>query len=283
LPEKTDAMRSCSRILLIAAFTILLTGVSSPRKSAPVYGYKVVNIYPHDPEAFTQGLVYADGVLYEGTGLEGKSSLRKVALKTGTVLQLHELPNAYFGEGIAVWGDKIIQLTWETNVGFYYDRQSFTLIDQFYYSTQGWGLTHDGERLIMSDGSATLYFLDPGNFMEISRVEVTDESGPVEKLNELEYVRGEIFANVWPTERIARISPQTGKVLGWIDLAGLLGHYKNNREVDVLNGIAYDAENDRLFVTGKFWPKLFEIKLILKDQGLRMMDERRDDGARDDF
>ncbi len=271
--EKTDAMRSCSRILLIVVFTILLTGVSSPRKSAPVYGYKVVNIYPHDPEAFTQGLVYADGVLYEGTGLEGKSSLRKVALKTGTVLQLHELPNAYFGEGIAVWGDKIIQLTWETNVGFYYDRQSFTLIDQFYYSTQGWGLTHDGERLIMSDGSATLYFLDPGNFMEISRVEVTDESGPVEKLNELEYVRGEIFANVWPTERIARISPQTGKVLGWIDLAGLLGHYKNNREVDVLNGIAYDAENDRLFVTGKFWPKLFEIKLILKDQGLRMMDE----------
>ncbi len=271
--EKTDTMRGCSIILLGVAFVTLLTGVSPPEKSAPVYGYKVVNIYPHDPEAFTQGLVYADGVLYEGTGLEGKSSLRKVALKTGTVLQLHELPNAYFGEGIAVWGDKIIQLTWETNVGFYYDRHSFTLIDQFYYSTQGWGLTHDGERLIMSDGSATLYFLDPGTFMEISRVEVTDENGPVDKLNELEYVRGEIFANVWPSDRIARISPQTGKVLGWIDLAGLLGHYKNNREVDVLNGIAYDAENDRLFVTGKFWPKLFEIKLILKDQGLRMMDE----------
>lgn len=261
---KTDEMRSCSRILLGLAF-LLLPGVSPPEKSAPVYGYKVVNIYPHDPEAFTQGLVYADGVLYEGTGLEGKSTLRKVALKTGTVLQLHELPDEYFGEGIAVWGDKIIQLTWETNVGFYYDRRSFTLIDQFYYSTQGWGLTHDGERLIMSDGSATLYFLEPGTFMEINRLEVTDEHGPVDKLNELEYVRGEIFANVWPGDRIARISPQTGKVLGWIDLAGLLGHYKNNREVDVLNGIAYDAENDRLFVTGKYWPKLFEIKLILKD------------------
>lgn len=265
LAQKTNTMRNWAKTLGLMAFSTLLAGESAPRESTPIYGYQVVNIYPHDPHAFTQGLVYEDGILYEGTGLEGKSTLRKVDLKTGTVLQLYELSNEYFGEGITVWGDKIFQLTWESNIGFYYDKQSLTPLGQFYYATQGWGLTHDGQRLIMSDGSATLYFLEPGTFMEISRLQVTDENGPVDKLNELEYVRDEIFANVWPTERIARISPLNGKVLGWIDLTGLLGYYKN-REVDVLNGIAYDANNDRLFVTGKYWPKLFEIKLIRKDK-----------------
>jgi len=228
----------------------------------PVYSYNVVNTYPHDRSAFTQGLVFEDGVLYEGTGLNGHSTLRRVELETGEVLQIHELPAQFFGEGVTVYENDIIQLTWQSHVGFVYDRDSFELLQEFNYSTQGWGITHDGERLIMSDGTATLYFLDPETFEEIGRVGVYDNDGSVNRLNELEYVQGEIYANVWQTNCIARIDSQTGQVVGWIELKGLLTPEDRGEPVDVLNGIAYDAENARLFVTGKLWPKLFEIELI---------------------
>jgi glutamine cyclotransferase len=228
----------------------------------PVYSYNIVNTYSHDPDAFTQGLVIDDGVLYEGTGRYGQSSLRRVELETGDILQIRELSDQFFGEGIAIYGDEIIQLTWQSHIGFVYDKNSFELLQEFAYSTQGWGITYDGTRLIMSDGTSTLHFLDPQGFGEIGHVEVFHNDGPVTKLNELEYVQGEIYANVWQTDRIARIAPETGRVVGWIDLGGLLSAEDRSQPVDVLNGIAYDADNDRLFVTGKLWPKLFEIELI---------------------
>jgi glutamine cyclotransferase len=224
--------------------------------------YKVINTFPHDREAFTQGLVFEDGVLYEGTGLLGRSTLRKVELKTGKVLQTHKLPDEFFGEGITIYGSKIIQLTFLSNIGFVYDKDTFELVGEFNYPTQGWGITHDGSHLIMSDGTPILYFLDPETFEQVSRIRVYDRDVPVWGLNELEYVQGQIYANIWPTERIARIAPETGKVLGWIDMKGLLARRDYTGHEDVLNGIAYDKEKDRLLVTGKFWPKLFEIKLI---------------------
>ncbi len=227
-----------------------------------VYGYKVLKTFPHDPQAFTQGLVYyKDNILYEGTGMWGESSLRKVDLETGTVLQIHRLPDEIFGEGIVVWNDKIIQLTWQHRKGFFYDRETFMLLKEFSYPTEGWGITHDGTRLIMSDGSATLFFWDPETLQEIGRIEVRDDKGPVVRLNELEYIHGLIYANVWQTDRIAIIRPDDGRVVGWIDLTGLLKPEDRHARVDVLNGIAYDAEGDRLFVTGKYWPKLFQIQI----------------------
>ena len=233
---------------------------------APVVGYRIVNTYPHDPRAFTQGLVFADGVLYEGTGLRGQSSLKKVDLKTGNILQARQLPARFFGEGITIYGNRVIQLTWRARVGFVYDMQTFQLLDTFNYPTEGWGITHDGRSLIVSDGTSTLYFLDPQTFQEVDRLEVHTRDGPVSRLNELEYVQGEIYANVWKTDRIARISPETGEVVGWIDLEGLLRPEDRNRRIDVLNGIAYDVKNDRLFVTGKLWPKLFEIELVVPEK-----------------
>ena len=227
----------------------------------PVYSYKVINAYPHDKRAFTQGLVFEDGFLYEGTGLVGRSTLRKVKLETGKVVQGRKLPEQYFGEGITIYGNKIIQLTLRAKVGLVYDKESFELLGQFNYPTEGWGITHDGRHLIRSDGTSTLYFLNPETFERASRIEVADGDGPVSGLNELEYVQGQIYANVWRTDRIARIDPKTGRVTGWIDLGGLLGTEARGQLVDVLNGIAYDAENDRLFVTGKLWPKIFEIEL----------------------
>lgn len=228
----------------------------------PVYGYRVIKTFPHDPKAFTQGLVYyKDNILYEGTGMWGESSLRKVDLLTGNVLQIHRLPNEIFGEGITLWNDTIIQLTWQHRKGFVYDRETFTLLKEFYYPTEGWGITHDGRRLIMSDGSATLFFWDPETFQEIGRIEVRDDKGPVVRLNELEYINGLIYANVWLTDRIAIIQPETGRVVGWVDLTGLLKPEDRHARVDVLNGIAYDAQGDRLFVTGKYWPKLFQIQI----------------------
>jgi glutamine cyclotransferase len=185
-----------------------------------------------------------------------------VELETGAILQIRELPDQFFGEGITIYGDKIIQLTWKSHIGFVYDKSSFESLQEFNYPTEGWGITHDGEHLIMSDGTSTLHFLDPQTFEEISQLEVFDDHGAVTKLNELEYVQGEIYANVWQTDRIARISPGTGRVIGWIDLEGLLTVEDFTEPVDVLNGIAYDADTDRLFVTGKLWPKLFEIELI---------------------
>ncbi|MBA2302645.1 MAG: glutaminyl-peptide cyclotransferase [Acidobacteria bacterium] len=229
-------------------------------RGAPVSSYQLVRAYPHDPQAFTQGLVFIDGVLYEGTGLNGQSSIRKVKLENGEVLQLKRLEAQHFGEGIAVVGDTIVQLTWQGGTGFVYDRTSFERLRTFAYGGEGWGLTYDGNRLIMSDGTAVLRFLDPKTLKETGRVQVKDAGRPVAQLNELEFVKGEIFANVWQSDRIARIAPKSGDVTGWIDLHGLLDP-KDAAAVDVLNGIAYDAAKDRLFVTGKLWPKMFEIRI----------------------
>ena len=228
--------------------------------TAPISRAEVVRTYPHDPTAFTQGLTFVDGFLYEGTGQKGESSIRKVKLENGEVVQIHRLDSRYFGEGITVFGDALFQLTWRAGTGFVYDAKTFERRRTFTYAGEGWGLTHDGTRLIMSDGTSALRFLDPTTLKETGRVQVTDGDRPVDQLNELEVVKGEIYANVWMQDRIARISPKTGQVLGWIDLEGLL----NPQEavgVDVLNGIAYDATGDRLFVTGKLWPKLFEIRI----------------------
>jgi glutamine cyclotransferase len=238
------------------------TASSTPQPTPPVATYQVVNTYPHDRSAFTEGLVYEDGWLYEGTGLNGQSDLRKVRLETGEVAQTRPISDTYFGEGITIFGDRIIQLTYQSHVGFIYDKASFEQIGEFHYPTEGWGITHDGARLIMSDGTATLHFLDPQTLQETGTLDVYDNNGPVVKINELEYINGEVYANIWQTDVIARISPQTGQVLGWIDLTGLLSPEDRQPPVDVLNGIAYDAAGDRLFATGKLWPKLFQIKLI---------------------
>ena len=239
-------------------------GLQKPAPPAvPVYRYKVVRTYPHDRQAFTQGLVYLNGFLYEGTGQNGQSGIRKVRLETGEVLQIRPLDEKYFGEGIVVWKDRLIQLTWQHGIGFVYDRESFQPVRTFTYSGEGWGLTHDGTRVIMSDGSATgtLRFLDPDTLKPAGSLTVRDGGVPVAHLNELEFVKEEISANLWKTERIARIAPKTGRVTGWIDLRGLQDP-RDAPGTDVLNGIAYDAATDRLFVTGKLWPKLFEIQLV---------------------
>lgn len=249
--------RSCT----LAAVFLLITSCSD-HATTPWYTFQIVNTYPHDRGAFTQGLVWEDGFLYEGTGLNGNSSIRKVELETGVVLKRHVLPGQYFGEGLTIFQDRIIQLTWRSRIGFVYDKESFELLQQFIYGTEGWGLTHDGKRLIMSTGSPHLYFLDPATFRRIGQISVYDERGPVGMLNELEYVRGEIYANVWKTENIARINPETGRVSAWIKLDGLLSGHDYAQPVDVLNGIAYDNDHDCLFVTGKLWPKLFEITLV---------------------
>lgn len=228
----------------------------------PVYGYQIVRTYPHDPQAFTQGLVYRDGFLYEGTGLNGRSTLRKVRLETGEVLEQHALADQYFGEGITDWGDSLLQVTWQSKLGFVYDMQTLGLRRTFAYEGEGWGLTHDQSTLILSDGTAQLRFFDPVSFELIGGYTVRDGGAPVANLNELEYVRGEIYANVWQTDRVVKILPSTGQVTGWIDLSGLLSAPDRRAPVDALNGIAYDAQQDRLFVTGKLWPKLFEIKLV---------------------
>jgi len=252
------------RIALLLAVTMGTIGFMRSQHSAsvvPTYGYKVVRSYPHDRQAFTQGLIYRDGVLYEGTGLNGQSGIRKVKLETGEVLKFKALDPQYFGEGITDWKGSLIQLTWQTEIGFVYDRATFQQTRTFQYRGEGWGLTHDGKRLIMSDGSAQLRFLDPETLRETGRITVRDQRGPVERLNELECVKGEIFANVWQTEQIVRISPKDGRVTGWVDLTGLLTPAER-AGTQVLNGIAYDEAGDRLFVTGKLWPKLFEIKLV---------------------
>lgn len=233
---------------------------------APTEGYRVVHAYPHDSSAFTQGLVIVDGMLYEGTGLSGRSSVRVVDLATGRVLQSVKVPDKYFGEGLTDWGGNLIELTWMAHRGFVYDRFSMRLLKTFEYKGEGWGLTHDRQNLIMSDGSPMLRFLDPATFKVVRTLAVSDGDRPVKELNELEYIHGEIYANVWQTNRIARISPVTGEVLGWIDLSGLLVDEPRDGNA-VLNGIAYDQKNDRLFVTGKLWPKLFEIKLVPDAEG----------------
>jgi glutamine cyclotransferase len=236
--------------------------------TAPVFGYRVVGSYPHDPEAFTQGLAYVDGVLYEGTGLAGASSIRRVDLATGEVLQARALAASHFGEGIALLGGRLYQLTWRNHVCFAYDPATFDLLQTFAYQTEGWGLASDGSRLVMSDGTSRLTFRDPATFAELGGVAVRDGDTAVADLNELECVAGEIWANVWRTDRVARIDPATGLVRSWVDLTGLLPEAdREGRRVDVLNGIAHDAASGRLFVTGKLWPKLFEIALVPPRRG----------------
>ncbi len=253
--------------LIIPVLSCFAQGTASD--DIPVYTYMIVNIFPHDHEAYTQGLIYADGYFYESTGQRGQSTLRKVDINTGASLQWHHLPDNYFAEGITLFHDQIIQLTWEAYTGFVYDRESFMVLEEFYYNTEGWGITNDGERIIMSDGSSDLYFLEPGTFAILDQITVTANDIPIRNLNELEYINGEIYANVMPSNRIARINPKTGKITGWIDLTGILNTVKQGYAVDVLNGIAYDAENDRLFVTGKLWPKVFEIKVVAADMSAK--------------
>jgi glutaminyl-peptide cyclotransferase len=252
-------------IALVAAAACLpaaLPSAMTQRAAVAVDGYRVVNAYPHDPMAYTQGLIFRDGVLYESTGLNGRSSLRKVKLETGEVLQQQRIDPEYFAEGLAEWKGQLVQLTWQSNVAFVYDRATFARRRTFKFPGEGWGLAEDAHGFVLSDGSDQLRFLDPDTFAEVRRVTVTDGRATISQLNELEVVNGEVWANVWHTNRIARISPRTGKVVGWIDLSGLMsGGYRLEPEA-VLNGIAYDAASRRLFVTGKLWPRLFEIQVV---------------------
>ena len=231
-------------------------------KQLPVYGYEVVNSWPHDREAFTQGLIFHEGALIESTGQYGESSLRRVELQTGRVLQKTDVPPQFFAEGAALLRGKLYQLTWTTERGFVYDPATLKKTGEFRYSGEGWGLTHDGESLILSDGTNQIRFLDPETFAVSRTINVFDRGRPLREINELEYVKGEIYANVWKTDRVARIDPQTGALKGWIDLKGIISPAERGGDTDaVLNGIAYDERGDRLFVTGKLWPKLFEIRL----------------------
>jgi glutamine cyclotransferase len=254
--------------LLVSAGVLGLSACSEADAPAagPSNDYEVVNVYPHDAGAWTQGLAFCGGFLYESTGLYGRSSLRRVRLETGEVLQARRLADEYFAEGLAVWGDRAVQLTWLERRGFVYDRETFEPRREFSYSSQGWGLTHDGERFIMSDGTATLRFLHPKTYEVTATVDVFDDRGPVDDLNELEYVDGYVYANVYPTDRVAVISPETGRVARWLELSGLpkRGGFRPE-EGQCLNGIAYDADGGRLFVTGKFWPRLFEIRVVPRD------------------
>ncbi|HPT19355.1 MAG TPA: glutaminyl-peptide cyclotransferase [Methanothrix sp.] len=274
-PARTHALTSAFILfaLLIPAAAHLLSpaagitdmpavneGVDS--SSIPFLEYEIINVYPHSGRAFTQGLVYENGTLYEGTGRYGQSSLSRVSLQTGRVLQQVSLERDLFGEGVAIWGDRIIQLTWKSGLALVYGRDNFTRIGSFTYATEGWGLTADNNSLIMSDGSDTLHILDPESYAERGHINVTAFGRPLLLLNELEYIKGKIYANIWKSDRIAVISPQSGEVQGIIDLRGILETQNiSANQADVLNGIAYDAENDTIFITGKLWPRLFEIKV----------------------
>lgn len=251
---KATAYRD-DKIQTVTRFAIIRSDIVPEIK-----GYRIINTYPHDEEAFTQGLFYHNGVLYEGTGQESGSSLREVALETGKVMRQHNLDPSLFGEGISLYRDRIYQVTWTSKVGFVYDRSSFSVLNRIYYQTQGWGLTTMNGKIVMSDGSNNLYFHEPEMFSLVSGIEVYDNEKKVDQLNELEYIRGEIWANIWQSDLIARIDPVTGKVNSYVDLGSLYPEsQRRQNNSDVLNGIAYDADNDRIFVTGKRWPKLYEI------------------------
>ena len=267
LPRRRLILLLASLGVVIVLLLVWVTWALRPASSLPAslderMTYEVVQVYPHDRGAFTQGLVYLDGDLYESTGLYGQSSLRRVALETGAVLDRIELSPEVFAEGLTYWQETLVQLTWREGTGFVYDRAEFALLGSFSYPTEGWGLTQDGDRLIMSDGTSSLIFLDPETFTPLGSVRVTYQGQEIQRINELEFVRGEVFANVWQTDQIIRIDPDTGQVLGWIDLTDLLPPEARQPDTDVLNGIAYDPGRDRLFVTGKRWPHLYEIRLV---------------------
>ena len=247
--------------VVVNGLLIFAALVAPARAELPNYGFKVVHTYPHDPRAYTEGLFYLDGFLYESTGEVGRSTIRKVRIEDGAVLQSRSILPGLFGEGIVNWNDEIVSLTWKDGIGFRWKLDDFSQIGEFHYAGEGWALTQDGQSLIKSDGSSVLHFLDPVTLAETRRVEVTAEGRPVKNLNELEWVKGEILANIWLTNRIARIDPKTGKVKGWIDV-GLLPEALHRTDPEQIpNGIAYDAEHDRLFITGKDWPHLYEIKV----------------------
>lgn len=255
--------RMLLRILLAACIPLILCcrPTSGNPNQTPIYGYKILHTYRHDIDAFTQGLAFDDGILYEGTGGYGTSTLRKTQPENAELLRLRALPPNLFGEGITIFGDKLIQLTWKSKTGFIYDKKTLDRLQTFRYNTQGWGITHDKKHLIMSDGTSGITFLDPNTFEVKRRLKVHDNNTPVAAINELEFVHGKIYANIWRTDRIAIINPDAGNVEAWIDLTGLLPRAERTPRTDVLNGIAYDEKNDRLLVTGKRWPKLFHIQL----------------------
>lgn len=252
---------------IVAALVLWVAG-RTPDPRPQEFGYKILNVYPHDPAAFTEGLEYRDGFLYESTGLNGQSSLRRVQLETGKVVQEIVLPAQYFGEGITVLNQRVVQLTWQTQIGFIYNQGTFTTQSTFGYAGQGWGLTNNGKEIYMSDGSSQIRLWDPTTLAEKERITVHDGGRQIQWVNELEYIRGQIYANVWQTDDVAIISPLDGRVVGWIKLEGLLTP-EERAQADVLNGIAYDAARNRVFVTGKLWPKLFQIQLVPKAAGRR--------------
>ncbi|HVW83977.1 MAG TPA: glutaminyl-peptide cyclotransferase [Bryobacteraceae bacterium] len=247
------------------AAVLLLAGAHSPPQTPLEYTFQVVHIYPHDRAAFTEGLEYHDGFLYESTGMKGRSWIRKTRVETGAVAHQIDLAPQFFGEGITLVNNRIVQLTYESGVGFVYDARDFHVLRRFSYRGEGWGLTSNGREIFMSDGTPEIRVLDPATLAEKRRIRVHDRGNPVRLINELEYVDGEIFANVWHTDRIARIAPETGEVRGWIDLSGLLSPMYRLEGEAVLNGIAWDAVRHRLFVTGKFWPNVFEIEVKPKN------------------
>jgi glutaminyl-peptide cyclotransferase len=246
------------RLLLFA----ILTANAVSGLAAPVSTYKVVAEFPHSTSSYTEGFFFRDGLFYEGTGIKGRSAVLVIDPATGKVQQKRDLPPEYFGEGIVDWGHLIYEWTWQSHICFVYDRFSLRPLRQFTYSGEGWGMTRTSREIITSDGTATLRFRDPTTFKETRHIDVRDGNAPVEQLNELEYVKGEIYANIWHSDRIARISPRDGHVIAWIDLSGLMPANRRVDEESVLNGIAYDAQHDRLFVTGKQWPAVFELKIV---------------------
>jgi glutamine cyclotransferase len=255
-------MRTSTRSVLVLGLAFLAFSLTGRILAAPVSSYKIVAEFPHSTGSYTEGFFYRDGLFYEGTGLKGNSAVLVIEPETGKVLQKRNLPPPYFGEGIVDWDHDIYEWTWQSHICFVYDRFSLRPIRQFTYAGEGWGMTRSSTEIITSDGSATLRFRDPKTFKEVRHVLVKDGKDAVEQLNELEYVKGEIYANIWHSDRIARISPRDGHVIGWIDLTGLMPASRRVNEESVLNGIAYDAQHDRLFVTGKQWPSVFEIKVV---------------------
>lgn len=266
-----SAMKFFHLRLPVVVFVLLLlpdchAAVPNP-PSAPVEGYKVVATFPHSTESYTEGFFYRDGLFYEGTGLKGNSALLVIQPETGKVLQRHELPAQYFGEGIIDWGSNLYEWTWQSHIGFVYDQFSLRQVRQFTYTGEGWGMTRMGREIVTSDGSDTLRFRNPETFAETRHIVVHEGPTRIERLNELEYVKGEIYANVWHSDRIARISPRDGHVIAWIDLTGILPDDQKVNAESVLNGVAYDAQHDRLFVTGKQWPKIFQIEIVHRGAG----------------
>jgi len=257
-PPSTFRLSLRALIMLLAALFLPLYAIAG----APVAHFKIVATYPHSTESYTEGFFYRDGLFYEGTGLKGNSAVLVIQPETGKVLQRRDLPGEYFGEGIIDWGPNLYEWTWQSHIGFVYDRFSLRPVRHFIYIGEGWGMTRTTKQIITSDGTAILRFRDPETFKEVRHITVKDGAKEIQQLNELEYIHGEIYANVWHSDLIARISPRDGHVIGWIDCTGLLPEDQKINDESVLNGIAYDAQHDRIFVTGKQWPKVFEIKIV---------------------